>query len=192
MGTRNQIPGSFLGTKKKDSHFTIHAKLWWFLCSWGHLHTLSPNCAWLWSSWTVPLKVGWMLGTGFDCLVEEKWHTVQCLNRRHNLTLYPSYILRSLTAWMLSLFVLCKLMKGSTSDTPCLDLPHASFNTASGLLRCVFCATTLRWCFGRFKGPFTTFSSVLAVNTTKSTSSRDVIFGSQQECKRSHVVGCVC
>lgn len=41
--------------------------------------------------------------------------------------------------------------------------------------------------------PFTTFSSVLAMNTTKSTqtSFADVIFGSQQECKLSHVVSCV-
>lgn len=80
------------------------------------------------------------------------------------------------------------LMKVWTTDMLCLDLPHASFSTASGLLRYVCWAVMLWWCFCKFKGLFT-FSSVLAVNTTKSaqTSFLDVIFASQQECKLSHL-----
>lgn len=84
-----------------------------------------------------------------------------------------------------TLFVLCEnthcvnLVKAWTTETPHLDLPHASSSTASGPLRFVCWAIT-------------TSSSVHAVNAFKSTSCLDVIFASQLECELSLVAGWVC
>lgn len=55
--------------------------------------------------------------------------------------------------WALRKHPLCPvyLVKAWTSDTLCLDLPHASLNTASGRLHYVFWAVMLWWCFENSK-----------------------------------------